>query len=94
MKIKISPKAAQDIDAIYNYIKSQNQIAAPQVIRNIKETFFYIEKYPNIGRKGRLPETREYIMPSLPYFIAYRVTSKNLEILRIYHTSRLYPSFF
>ena len=44
------------------------------------------------GRAGRLLGTRELVIASLPYVIAYRVSERQIEILRVLHTSRRWPS--
>jgi plasmid stabilization system protein ParE len=43
------------------------------------------------GRPGRVSGTRELMPEGLPYFLAYRVKGKAVQILRVIHTSRQWP---
>jgi plasmid stabilization system protein ParE len=43
------------------------------------------------GRPGRVPRTRELVLEGFPYFLAYRVKGKAVQILRVIHTSRQWP---
>jgi predicted transcriptional regulator len=47
-----------------------------------------LTKFPVIGRAGRLPGTAEFLVPSLPYLIVYRVDAEVLTIVAVLHTSR------
>jgi len=53
-----------------------------------------LSRSPAIGRPGRVLGTREFVIAGLPYIIAYRVRDKDLEILRVLHTSRRWPGDF
>ena len=46
---------------------------------------------PAIGRPGRVLGTRELVIGRLPYIVPYRVREKDIEILRVLHTSRRWP---
>ena len=48
--------------------------------------------HPAAGRAGRLRGARELVIASLPYVIAYRVSERQIEILRVMHASRRWPS--
>ena len=41
-----------------------------------------------MGRSGRLPGTREFSLPSLPYVIVYVVGADAVTILAVFHGSR------
>jgi len=49
---------------------------------------------PGIGRPGRVPDTREWVMPHTPYIIAYRVEDETVVILRVLHGARKWPERF
>jgi toxin ParE1/3/4 len=46
---------------------------------------------PHIGRPGRVPGTREFVIDKTPYIVPYRVKDNALQILRIYHGARRWP---
>jgi toxin ParE1/3/4 len=40
---------------------------------------------------GRVPGTRELVIPKTPYVVPYRVRGSTIEIARVYHSSRRWP---
>jgi len=95
MQIIWMPEAIQDLRSIQVYIARDSFIQSHSVIQSV---VLFIEKqlstFPTSGRLGRLPGTFELVVPKLPYFIPYRLHNNRIEILRVYHTSRLLPSSF
>jgi toxin ParE1/3/4 len=45
----------------------------------------------NIGRTGRVPGTRELVIPCTLYIVPYRVRGATIEIARVYHSARRWP---
>src|ERR1700736_4107998 len=43
---------------------------------------------PSRGRAGRVPGTRELIIPRTPFIVPYRLEGKTIQILRIFHGAR------
>ncbi|MDR2726446.1 MAG: type II toxin-antitoxin system RelE/ParE family toxin, partial [Deltaproteobacteria bacterium] len=50
------------------------------------------EQFPESGRPGRVPGTRELVIAGLPYLLPYRVRNDVVEILRFFHTSQKPPN--
>jgi toxin ParE1/3/4 len=46
---------------------------------------------PKLRAPGRVPGTRELVIPKTPYVVHYRVRGTKIEITRVYHTSRRWP---
>lgn len=40
---------------------------------------------PHRGRVGRVPGTRELLIPHLPYLLIHRITDEQIEILGVLH---------
>lgn len=95
MNIIWMPEALMDLECIEEYIAEDSAISATEVVQTI---FLYVSKhletFPRSGRAGRVAGTLELIVPRLPYFIPYRITPTQIDILRVYHTSRLLPEGF
>lgn len=93
-KVRWLKKALENIEAEAEYIAQDNPAAAAAVVARIREAVSYLERYPSFGRAGRVPETRELVIPDTPYIVPYRVKGKTVEILRVFHASRRWPKSF
>jgi plasmid stabilization system protein ParE len=83
--------ALQDIHECAEYIAQDDPNAAKLVAERIWLEGQSLRVMPDRGRPGRVPGTRELVLQGLPYFIAYQAKGKNVEILRVIHTSRNWP---
>jgi addiction module RelE/StbE family toxin len=86
VNIKWTIGAKKNLEQIYNFIIQDNLLAAQNTIQKILNAINIIEDNPNIGRNGRVVNTRELIIPNTPYLIIYRITN-TIEILRIFHSA-------
>jgi toxin ParE1/3/4 len=50
-----------------------------------------LSENPELGAPGRVPNTRELVIPHTPVIIPYRVENGTLQILGIHHHSRRWP---
>lgn len=91
MVIRWLAAALSDLRAIRAYITEKNPEAAQQVIARIRYDATLLTTHSNIGRKGRLPDTRELVISPYPYIVAYRKHSSEIHILAVVHTSRRWP---
>ena len=62
-----------------------------RIALSIYERIGLLAKYPEFGRTGRLPETRELVFAGLPYLAIYRITEESIEVLRILHGAQDWP---
>jgi plasmid stabilization system protein ParE len=51
-------------------------------------------KTPQIGRPGRVAGARELVIGGTVQIVPYRLHSEDLQILRVYHSARLWPESF
>jgi len=91
MRIEWLSDAVGDLIGIREYIAKDSPASAEGVAERILSTVDYLQSHPGIGRAGRVPGTREIIIPGLPYIVPYRVRGNNIEILGVLHTSRKWP---
>lgn len=73
------------------YLALENPQAALAFVQQVRASVEQLALFPAMGREGRLPGTREWPMPDLPYLIPYRVRNNRLQVLRIFHTRQLQP---
>jgi toxin ParE1/3/4 len=90
-----SPEAIADIAALRAYIAHDDPAAAQRValhiIRNV-ETL--VPSSPEMGRPGRVPGTRELVIPRTPYIVPYRLVGNTIQVLRVFHGARRWPEAF
>ena len=93
MRLRWTKLASQDLDDIAEYIGQDSPASASRVILELMDrTESMLVAHPAAGRAGRVLGTRELVIASLPYVIAYRVRESDIEILRVMHASRRWPS--
>jgi len=86
--------ALANLDAEAEYIARDNPAAANQVVATIVEAVERLERFPALGRPGRVTGTRELVVLGTPYIVPYRVRSRVVELLRIFHAARKWPTRF
>ena len=95
MTLVWSPEAIEDLASLRAYIEQDDPVAARRValhiIRNVE---MLLPRNPEMGRPGRIPGTRELVVPRTPFIVVYRVQSEVLQIIRIFHTARKWPESF
>lgn len=95
MNILWSPEAFNDLISLRAYIAKDDPAAARAVGLHIIHT---IEKlltdHPQMGRAGRIPGTRELVIPNTPFIVPYRLQRNIIQILRVYHGARRWPDNF
>jgi toxin ParE1/3/4 len=90
-RIKWLRTALRNFDSEISFIAGDDPEAALFVARRIKEAVALLAKQPAMGRHGRVPGTRELVIPKTRYLIPYRVHNGVIEILRVFHASRRPP---
>ena len=91
MKLRWLSDALTDLRAIKAYIAEENPQAASRVIASIRDETNVLLSQTNIGRAGRISETRELVISQYPYIVAYRELGGEVHILAVVHTSRRWP---
>ncbi len=95
MNIIWSPEAIQDLISLRAYIAEESPAGARRVILHILQNVErLLPDNPHMGRPGRVPGTRELVIPRTPYIVPYRLQSGSIQILRVYHGARRWPDSF
>jgi len=92
LRIQWTKAASNDLDSIEEYSWKDNpQTAIKQVLMVIDAVEQKIARTPQIGKRGRIPNTREFYITGTPYIAAYRITGDVIEVLRVIHGARRWP---
>jgi toxin ParE1/3/4 len=90
-----SPEAIEDLAALRAYIEQDDPAAARRVaLHIIHNVETLLPDNPGMGRSGRVPGTRELVIPRTPFVVPYRVVGNVMQILRIFHGARRWPEVF
>ena len=90
-----SPEAIDDLAALRACIEQDDPAAARRVALHIVESIeTLLSNNPEMGRAGRVPGTRELVIPRTPFVVPYRVVRNTIQILRIFHGARRWPETF
>jgi toxin ParE1/3/4 len=94
MNILWSPEAIEDLTSIRAYIAEDNPAARGVVLHIIHNIEQLLPNNPQMGRPGRVPGTRELVIPKTPFVVPYRLQRNVIQILRVYHGARHWPENF
>ena len=92
MTVRWTPTSLRDLDALHSYISEDNATAATAVVETLLKGIAALTRNPEMGRAGRVAESRELVMG--PYVIAYRSRKSVIEILGMVHGARRWPDSF
>jgi toxin ParE1/3/4 len=81
MKLRFTPRAAESIAEIANYIRMHNPPAAVRVRDAIYESLQVLLLFPLAGRKQKAEGVRKFITRKYPYLVYYTIDKANDEIV-------------
>lgn len=87
-RVRISPKAEQDLDGIADYIALNNEAASDRFLQEIKQKSNLYAAHPGLGR--RRPELGNDIrsFPHGAYIVYFSPESDGIMIRRVLHSAR------
>ncbi len=91
MQVRWLRAALRNLDEEASYIAADDTIAAGLIAQRVLDAVSLLAEQPGLGRPGRVPGTRELVVPKTRYVVPYRVTGDAIEVLRVFHASRRLP---
>ena len=92
LNIEYTPKALEELEDIRDYINQDSSVYADRVVNRIISSVRILSTFPLLGHEGRVPDTYEWIIAGLEFFVVYDIpNSTTLRILRVMHMRRKYP---
>ena len=83
--------ALRNLDDEATYIAHDSPHAAKLVVQRVLNAVALLAEQPGLGRPGRVPGTRELLVPKTRYVVPYRVRGHAVEVLRVFHSARRPP---
>lgn len=91
LELRVSRRAAADIERIVNWW-AENRPSAPGAVRkDLKAALAVLLEQPDIGSKvtqASSPDVRRFHVDRIRYWVYYRVRGKRLEVVSVWHSSR------
>jgi len=90
--LRWSSRARRELNAALAYIVDDDLERAAEVLKRIDQATEHLRDHPAIGRPGRIPGTRELVIPRTPYIAISAVERRVVRILAFHHTARDWPT--
>ena len=94
MPIQWTQRARRQFLSIIDSALEDNPSAAKRVYDAITHSISRLVTFPEMGRRGRVPGTRELVITSQPYIVAYRIRGQTIDIIAILHGAQKWPERF
>ncbi|MDB5429339.1 MAG: type toxin-antitoxin system RelE/ParE family toxin [Caulobacter sp.] len=91
MRIVWLPSGRRTLTAQIDYIAEDSPRAAARQQDMVEGATDRLADHPLSGREGRMPGTRELVVPATPFIIIYAVRGEELAILRVLHGAQAWP---
>jgi toxin ParE1/3/4 len=91
MRLRWTTPALRDLEAIGELTARDNPAGAAKTIAAILDQGQALTRHPEIGRPGRIADTRELIVARTPFVVPYRARGDDVEILAVFHGARQWP---
>lgn len=86
-----SPTARFHLRQAKAFIAEDDPRAAAKTAERIMDAVERLRVFPASGRPGRVPHTRELVVPGTPFILPYRVRGEVIEVLGVLHGARKWP---
>ncbi len=87
MRVRYSPRAAEDLENIRRYIGTKNRSAAWVVASFIRQAIARLVRWPHSARATNVPGVRRLVVTNYPYVVYYQVAGDEVVVLTILHSA-------
>jgi toxin ParE1/3/4 len=92
MRVEWTASAYEDRIRILEFIAVDSPNAARRNDERIRAETAELGRYPQIGRPGRMQNTRELVISNSPYIVVYAIEENMIVVLRVLHAAQTWPS--
>jgi toxin ParE1/3/4 len=57
----------------------------------VQESASMLSDWPELGKPGRVPKTKELVVAKTPFILVYDISGKRVRIMRVLHGAQKYP---
>ncbi len=94
MRVVWLDSALTDLEEIADYIARNSPAAAARLIQGAFDAVDGLADYPELGRRGRVDDTRELVVLKGRYIVAYHIEGREVEIWAVRDARQLWPETF
>jgi plasmid stabilization system protein ParE len=76
---------------LYDYIADDNPAAARRMVSRIREAASHLRRSPQMGKRGRVANTRELVIAGTPYSIVYAIKGEEIQVVAVIHGAQKWP---
>ena len=91
MRVRWTRRALRALDEIAAYVAQDRPLVAGRLVGRLREAVEQLADQPASGRAGRVPGTRELVVPGTPFIVPYRARGDTVEVLTLLHGARRWP---
>jgi toxin ParE1/3/4 len=88
VKVKWKRRALADLRSFRDWLTTLPDANADRAVHRIKASAQSLGLLGDIGRQGKIPNTRELSVRRAPYVVAYQVKEDHFLIVAVYHTAQ------
>ncbi len=88
MRVRWTLPRPNDLYRLVQHLHEDSPDAATNVAKILYDGCAGLGSFPFLGRKGKLPGTRELVFSKLPYIVVYEVQGEVVNLIRIYHAAQ------
>jgi plasmid stabilization system protein ParE len=94
LKIDWTDTAQSQLFPLDAWLFERSPAGADHIVDRIFEIVGSLDRFPMAGKPGRVTGTRELVVPSTSYIVAYRIHKETIQILAIMHGAQRWPRTF
>jgi len=94
MTLKWTRRALRDMQHLHDYIADDNPAAARRMVARIREATSHLRRSPQMGKRGRVEDTRELVIAGTSYIMVYRLEGEQVQIVAVIHSAQRWPDTF
>jgi len=94
MTLRWTRRALRDMQHLHDYIADDNPAAVRRMVSRIREATSHLRRSPQIGKRGRIEDTRELMIAGTSYIMVYCLEGEQVQIVAVIHSAQRWPDTF